>query len=326
MQAIASQQIDVKENGLAALSLSILGVLLADKTTGSNILWATDDYAANGEGYRSTERIEISKITGAHGELIRPRVQKTSDKKQTRIRNMAEVFTPSWVCNKQNNLIDSAWFSREAVFNTETDGAWIPSAEPIAFESTGKKTWERYVAAQRIEITCGEAPYLASRYDTVSGAPIPLQARIGLLDRKLRVVNENAKDDADWLHHSIRAFQSVYGFEFQGDNLLLARENLLQSFIDYYTARMQQAPSVKLLRIIANIIAWNIWQMDGLKYVVPYSCHDEKSVTSLLGTTETFPCPGCRSNNMHRHNGVYCRVMDWRSKRSVRFIDMIKAR
>lgn len=49
------------------------------------------------------------------------------------------------------------------------------------------------------------APYLASRYDTVSGAPIPLQARIGLLDRKLRVVNENAKDDADWLHHSIRA-------------------------------------------------------------------------------------------------------------------------
>ena len=32
---------------------------------------------------------------------------------------MAEVFTPSWICNAQNNLIDNAWFERKDVFNKE---------------------------------------------------------------------------------------------------------------------------------------------------------------------------------------------------------------
>ena len=45
--------------------------------------------------------------------------------------------------------------------------------------------------AQRLEISCGEAPYLVSRYDTVMGETIPISQRIGLLDRKLRVVSEN---------------------------------------------------------------------------------------------------------------------------------------
>ena len=29
------------------------------------------------------------------------------------------MFTPSWVCNAQNNLIDDAWFGRKGVFNEE---------------------------------------------------------------------------------------------------------------------------------------------------------------------------------------------------------------
>ena len=41
----------------------------------------------------------------------------------------------------------------------------------------------------RMEITCGEAPYLVSRYDTTTGEPIPIGRRIGLLDRKLCVIN-----------------------------------------------------------------------------------------------------------------------------------------
>ena len=48
--------------------------------------------------------------------------------------------------------------------------------------------------SKRLEITCGEAPYIASRYDTVSGEPIEIKRRIGILDRKLRVVTENAED------------------------------------------------------------------------------------------------------------------------------------
>ena len=49
----------------------------------------------------------------------------------------------------------------------------------------------------------------------------------------MRVVSENAKNEDEWLKWTVRAFQSVYGYEFQGDNLLLlARENLLHTFID----------------------------------------------------------------------------------------------
>lgn len=85
-----------------------------------------------------------------------------------------------------------------------------------------------------MEITCGEAPYLVSRYDAATGELIlPPLRRIGLLDRKLRVVNENAASYEEWIKWVLRAFQSCYGFEYQGDNLLIARINLMMSFYDY---------------------------------------------------------------------------------------------
>lgn len=111
-----------------------------------------------------------------------------------------------------------------------------------------------------------------SRYDTVTGQRIPLSDRVGILDRKLRVVNENAESDDDWLKWSWRAVESVYGFEYQGDNLLLARENILYSYIEYYYARFKSQPELTWLRKIAQTISWNIWQMDGIKGVVPGSC------------------------------------------------------
>lgn len=95
------------------------------------------------------------------------------------------------------------------------------------------KTWRDYVDAKRLEITCGEAPYLVSRYDTTTGDLIPVYERIGLFDRKMRIVNENCSTDEEWLKWSRRAVQSVFGYEFQGDSVLIARENLLYDYIDY---------------------------------------------------------------------------------------------
>ena len=68
----------------------------------------------------------------------------------------------------------------------------------------------------------------------MTGDEIPIASRIGLLDRKLRVVNENTGTEQEWKTWALRAFQSVYGYEFQGDNLVLARENLLLTYIEYY--------------------------------------------------------------------------------------------
>ena len=84
--------------------------------------------------------------------------------------------------------------------------------------------------AKRLEITCGEAPYLVSRYDTTTGDLIPVYERIGLFDRKMRIVNENCENDEEWLRWAQRAIQSIFGYEFHGDIVLIARENLLYDY------------------------------------------------------------------------------------------------
>lgn len=320
------QDNDVLENFIQIFDKSLLKLLLADKTTKRNIVWAAKDYEAFGLGYEEFSEILPELITGEHSTIIQPRTTKSQNEKSGRTRGKAEVFTPSWICNKQNNLIDEHWFGRSNVFNLENATSWDVNTERISFKGV-HKGWQKYVDAQRMEISCGEAPYLVSRYDTVTGEKIPLDSRIGLLDRKMRVVNENAETNMDWLAWSQRAIESIYGFEYQGDNLLLARENILYSYIEYYIARFKKEPDKMHLRKIALIISWNIWQMDGLKCVAPGSCHEElETQENLFEGIICHPCPGCLKNDVHRHNGAYCKIQDWRTKAPVRFIDVMKGR
>lgn len=328
------QGIDILEKSVRTIDLELLNIMLLDRTTHKNILWATDDYVSFGIGFETFSEITPDLITGRYASLIQPRSAKSKNAQAGRTRDKAEVFTPSWICNKQNNLIDAQWFGKSNVFNIEDETSWTASMEAISFQGL-KKDWKKYVDALRLEVSCGEAPYLVSRYDTVTGEKIPLSKRIGLLDRKMRIVQENTETPEDWLTWAQRAFESVYGFEYQGDNLLLARENLLCSYIEYYQAKFYQMPGIQLLRKIARIISWNIWQMDGLKYVVPGSCRAEESYQMTLSdfmdlggdailADTTSTCPGCATGNIYRHTGNYCRIMDWRSKRSQTFISMIK--
>ena len=80
------------------------------------IIWATDDYTNLGEGYSFQDPITVDKIIGKNGMIIRPRCEKPIEEQTRRCKDKAEVFTPSWVCNKQNNLIDEAWFGTKDVF------------------------------------------------------------------------------------------------------------------------------------------------------------------------------------------------------------------
>lgn len=318
------QKIDIKENYIYQLDSKLLAILLLDKSSGKNIIWATDHYADRGVGYQSSDEITIDSITHRNGSVIKPRTTKSKKEQAIRVRDKAEVFTPSWVCNSQNNLVDSAWFGRESVFNTESGQTWLTRKDKIAFPEG--KTWQDYVKANRMEISCGEAPYLVSRYDTVSGKWIDVGNRIGLLDRKIRVINENIESEQEWMKWVTKAFQSVYGFEWQGDSLLIARENLLFSFIDYYTARFAVPPIKDYLTQIAKILAWNIWQMDGLKYVIPNSCKPvESDQLTMFDVEAKFdPCPGCLKGDHALHTGIYCKIMDWSREHSIRFIDLIE--
>lgn len=250
--------------------------LLKDHTTQQNIYWATDSYVSNGVGYSFFDPITIDKITGDNDMVIRPRAIKSKEEQNKRVKDKAEVFTPAWICNAQNNLIDEAWFGRkDGLFNSpdpENPQGWINNEQKIEFPEG--KTWKDYVSDVRLEITCGEAPYLCNRYDAVTGQyNSNVKYRIGLLDRKLRIVSENAKDSKEWILWGKVALRSIYGFEWQGDNLLLAREALFFTFKEHYVAQFgetkfnQNCP--RIMPGAAYIISWNVWQMDGLTYGLP---------------------------------------------------------
>lgn len=287
-------------------------ILLFDRTTRKNIIWATSEYDSYGMGYEAKQEITLSAVSGIHGDIIQPRVMKSEALRQQRTRKRAEVFTPSWLCNKQNNFVDVEWFERECVFNMPEGDAWRSVSHPILFPEKKSKTWKKYIDSRRLELTCGEAPYLVSRYDTVTGATIDVEQRIGMLDRKLRIVNENAVDEGEWLKWAERAFQSTYGYEFQGDNLLIARINLLLTFLDNLRYRWQREASFVELRKIAHVISWNIWQMDGLSGTVPYGTPEE-SMQQMSLFEETA------SDQMTQPQ---CRIRDWRWNDSLTYVSI----
>lgn len=325
------KRIDILEDDIAQIDPLILDILLQDKTTNKNILWCTKDYESLGAAYDEHSEIKAELITNSYSRVIQPRAAKNKAILEKRIKERAEVFTPSWICNEQNNQVDEAWFKKKNVFNTPKGKSWSTKKSPISFAECGK-SWESYVESKRLEITCGEAPYLVSRYDTTTGKLIPVEKRIGVFDRKMRIVSENCADDQSWIEWSIKALQSVYGYEFQGDSVLIARENLLYDYIDYYSDHFHVVPSLELLKQVADIIAWNIWQMDGLRFVVPYSCHEIEQVRAQISMFELsgehgkmVPCPGCEKNDIHLHTGIYCRVIDWAdNKNCIRFIELLK--
>lgn len=300
--------IDVDEN---KWNEKILQVLLSDMTTKRNIIWGTDDYEELGTEYNSRSQILIHLITGFNSQIIQPRVLKTKENQGNRTKKKAEVFTPSWVCNEQNNLVDNIWFSKTEVFNKAKNKKWTSSLKKIEFPNDKNKTWKSYVDDKRLEITCGEAPYLVSRYDSVTGEIITLNQRIGLLDRKMRVISENVKNEREWLKWTERAYQSIYGFEFHGDSLLIARENLLISYCDYMEDKLKRVPTEKELLRIAKIISWNIWQMDGLTYTIPYQRVEK------LNVQLTF------FDSYEEKKNMMCLIKDWRTKKVITFKDLL---
>lgn len=292
--------------------------LLQDKTTKKNIIWATTSYEEFGSEYKDNKQMTVGSLTGLNPMVLQPRVLKTIEEQQARTKSKAEVFTPSWICNKMNNYLDEDWFGRKDVFNTEHDTTWATNDEPIQFPEN--KSWKDYVDSRRLEITCGEAPYLVSRYDTSTGKLIvPPSHRIGLLDRKLRIINENVQTEEEWFKWVIRAYESTYGYEFQGDNLLIGRINLLMTFVDNLEYKWNREPTKKEVLKLANIITWNLWQMDGLTGTVPLgvprpdfeqiSIFDMFEEDTIDEETEKTP---------------KCLIYDWRAGNSITFESLKK--
>lgn len=308
--------IDLDEDRLLSEAPQILSTLLIDRTTGGNITWSCEDYTAVDPHFTFNAAITPQSITGVNLGIIKPRSQKAKEDQLRRTNDQAEVFTPAWVCNAQNNLVDQAWFGRADVFNVANGTTWTPTPEVISFPDDDARTWQAYVDEPRLEITCGEAPYLASRYDTVTGEPIELHARIGLLDRKLRIVGENCSSHDEWLHWAQHAIKATYGFEFQGDSLLLARENILMTYQDYRKAALGASANGTELESIATIISWNIWQMDGLTQLTtnPVEANPVDEPVQLDLFTPA-PEPSLQA--------VPCVIMDWAAETPITFSSLV---
>jgi len=295
---------------------AVLDTLLKDRSTGKNIIWATDPpeelQTVMYEPVTDRSQITTQQLGLTHYEVVLPRMMKQTDTQQQRTRKKGEVFSPAWVCNKMNNALDADWFrglgAEESAgqFTVELPQGWQTVETPVQFPVCKGRTpaWVQYVQSRRLEVTCGEAPFLASRYDAATGEMIPVARRIGILDRKLRVVSENAATEDEWRKYATHAVQSTYGYEYQGDNLLLARVNLLLTYAEHLQARWQRKPTKEELQPIATIISWNLWQMDGLHLSVPGGKPqpeaEQLDLFSMFGAAEPQPPT------------VSCKVKNWR--------------
>ena len=295
-----------KEKYLLGVENIISKKLLADNSTGKNIVWATDMYNNYGNGLGRDNQMLIEDVIMLYKKgILVPRILKPKDEQVIRSKKNAEVFTPAWIINKMNNYCDTQWFDSKNVFNVENDdNTWKTTKDKILFKETNG--WKEYVDSKRIEITCGEAPYIVSRYDVTNGNILQVNNRIGVLDRKIRIVNENTNTKKVWLQWVYRAFESVYGYEYQGDSLFFARINLVQSFIDYYYNRFEELPEKRMIDRVINIISWNFWQMDGLKDSSPTEKPIEKF--EQLSLDDLFADFNSKEDKI-----IYCKIKDWRT-------------
>lgn len=114
-------QIDILQNEILEKYPDVLDVLLLDHTTQRNILWATNNYKDLGKSYNYKSEISPDSITNHNGNVIMLRVQKDKILQQLRARNMAEVFTPPWICVQKKTFINFLFVLRRKGFNIEVD-------------------------------------------------------------------------------------------------------------------------------------------------------------------------------------------------------------
>lgn len=281
---------DICENTIREQMPRILDILLLDRTkstpkTQKNIIWANENYIIYGsKPYAAIAQMKPELVTGQMRDIIKPRALKSKEMKKERTKSKAEVFTPTWIVNKQNDEIEKAFLDDD-------------------LETYVKRTW--------LEITCGEAPYMVSRYDMETGELIPLVDRIGFVDRKMKRINAGVSDKAEWQRLVVEAYKASYGFEWSGDSLFLARENLLYTYRDYYYAKWFEEPLYGLFEDIAEIISYNVFQMDGLKYIIPLTEKREKIIEVQLSLFD--------DENSEEHwnvkPGRRVKVMNWKTNK-----------
>ena len=101
---------------------------------------------------------------------------------------------------------------------------------------------------------------------------------LAIEDMKLRYITDNYDINA-WNQYALWALTSIYGIEFLEDNLEIARQNMLQLFVDYYE-ELHKSPLLEHSDIYksAQTIIWaNVVQGNTLTHK---NLHEEEIVFS----------------------------------------------
>ena len=90
---------------------------------------------------------------------------------------------------------------------------------------------------------------------------------LAIEDMKLRFITDNYNIDT-WDHYALWALSSIYGIEFLEDNLAVARQNMLELFINYYETihNDQMSEQSNLFKSARTIIWANVVQGDALTH------------------------------------------------------------
>ena len=182
-----------------------------------------------------------------------PRYMKESIVRKDRTKTKAEVFTPASIVKRMNDSFDANYID----------------------------SYENYIDRRVLEVTCGEAPFLTTRYDVSSGQQIPCGDRVGLLDRKLQRIPDGI-DKSEWIALATRSLKATYGYEWQEDSIFLARKNLLLNVIEYHMDRFKELPNQDDIKEWATIVSYNIFRMDGVTLCIP-----ETNIKSKVMNWET---------------------------------------
>lgn len=171
---------------------------------------------------------------------VMPRYLKAAMEQKSRTKKKAEVFTPYCLVKHMNDSVQKKF----------------------------KGSREEFIKERVMEVTCGEAPFLTTRYDAATGEYISITDRTGLLDRKLQCIPEVVGKDG-YNECAAESLKSTYGYEWQYDSLFLARRNLLMTTIEHYEDRFGTEPDYEQVSTWANIISYNIFRMDGVTLCLP---------------------------------------------------------
>lgn len=192
-------------------------------------------------------------ILNVNPNAVKPRYMKTALDQKSRTKDKAEVFTPVSIVKRMNDSFDTNYIG----------------------------SYEDYIGRRVLEVTCGEAPFLTTRYDASSGQQIPCGERVGLLDRKLQRIPDGV-DKSEWIALATRSLKVTYGYEWQEDSIFLARKNLLLNVIEYHIDRFKELPNQDIIEEWATIVSYNIFRMNGVTLCIP-----ETNIKSKVMNWET---------------------------------------